>query len=207
MYWKTASVVFCATILLTACRDDGSARVYKVPKEEPAARPTMQMPASANQAGGSMANQTLPAELLNQSAILPAWDVPASWQEVAPSSMRMASFEVREGAELLDISVTSFPGDVGGLTANVNRWRGQLNLPPSTPEAIEQSAQTLRTLSGDATVLEFSNGSVSTLVATLRHDGASWFVKMTGPAALAEREAQNFRAFVRSIDFAATHNH
>ena len=43
--------------------------------------------------------------------------------------MRKASFVVEEadGAKV-DISATSFPGESGGLLANINRWRGQLGL-------------------------------------------------------------------------------
>ncbi len=151
----------------------------------------------------SMANQTLPEEVLNRAATRPAWSVPESWEELPPSPMRIATFEASDASGVADIAITSFPGDVGGMLANVNRWRSQLGLSPTTQAEIDRAAQTLRTPSGDAIALEFSNGTTSTLVATLRHQNASWFVKMTGPAALVGREARNFREFVRSIDFTA----
>ena len=36
-----------------------------------------------------------------------------------------------------EIAVTVFPGNVGGLTANVNRWRGQIGLAPLAPAELE----------------------------------------------------------------------
>ena len=59
------------------------------------------------------------------------WSAPAAWKPKAVSSMRRGSFEVGEGTgPLADLAITVFPGDVGGDLANVNRWRGQLDLPP-----------------------------------------------------------------------------
>jgi hypothetical protein len=46
--------------------------------------------------------------------------------------MRIGSFAVKEGNDSsLDISVTAFPGDLGGLLPNVERWLGQIGLDPS----------------------------------------------------------------------------
>ena len=46
--------------------------------------------------------------------------------------MRLASHKVSdEDGNEIDFSITSFPGDVGGLLANVNRWLGQIGLPPT----------------------------------------------------------------------------
>jgi hypothetical protein len=57
------------------------------------------------------------------------WEIPSTWKDGKTSSMRIASLKVddQNGSEL-DISVTTFPGDVGGLLANVNRWIGQIDL-------------------------------------------------------------------------------
>ena len=45
--------------------------------------------------------------------------------------MRVGSFMIGNDQDnSVDISITSSPGDVGGLLANVNRWIGQIDLPP-----------------------------------------------------------------------------
>ena len=57
--------------------------------------------------------------------------VPTGWKPGKVSSMRLGSYSVEEedGCSL-DISITSFPGDLGGLMPNVKRWLGQIGLQP-----------------------------------------------------------------------------
>ena len=62
--------------------------------------------------------------------------VPTGWKPGKVSSMRLGSYSVEEedGCSL-DISITSFPGDLGGLMPNVERWLGQISLKPGiTPK-------------------------------------------------------------------------
>ena len=63
------------------------------------------------------------------------WKLPDGWQPVADAkaktperyaTLRLAS----KDASPLELTVTKFPGAAGGLLANVNRWRGQIGLPP-----------------------------------------------------------------------------
>src|SRR5690349_3907522 len=59
------------------------------------------------------------------------WDTPEGWRAViADQPMRVATFRAGPG-DGVEVSVTAFPGDVGGLLANVNRWRGQVGLAPA----------------------------------------------------------------------------
>lgn len=195
-------------LLLSACGRQQEATVYTVPKENPEPPvPAAPFAPFANGAGGSMAAQNLPAGALNNGAIPPAWDVPANWAEGSGSGVRIATFTVEDASGALDIAVTSFPGDVGGFLANVNRWRRQLELEPATETEAFAKAEPLTTASGPATLVALSNGSTDTLAAIHMHDGASWFFKMTGPTVLVAQESENFRNWVRSIDFAATHGH
>ena len=58
------------------------------------------------------------------------WNAPASWTPKPGSAMRKGSYAISGPEGAGDLSITAFPGDVGGNLANVNRWRGQLQLPP-----------------------------------------------------------------------------
>jgi len=59
------------------------------------------------------------------------WFIPEGWEPGKKSSMRIGSFSVQDGNDSsLDISVTAFPGDLGGLLPNVERWLGQIGLNP-----------------------------------------------------------------------------
>jgi hypothetical protein len=56
--------------------------------------------------------------------------------------MRIESFKVDgPNASSGDVSITAFPGEAGGLSSNLNRWRGQLQLPPLSNEQLSNTAQ------------------------------------------------------------------
>lgn len=58
------------------------------------------------------------------------WSLPEHWHEGEASGPRYATIEVGHGEPALELSVTAFPGEAGGIQANINRWRDQLGLPP-----------------------------------------------------------------------------
>ncbi|MEJ1972355.1 MAG: hypothetical protein WDM96_07805 [Lacunisphaera sp.] len=109
-------------LALTACRDAHVA-AYRIPKEkETAAAASAPAPAAAPE-------MTVAARPVSELT----WSAPSAWKAKPPSSMRRGSFDVGEGTgPLADLAITAFPGNVGGDLANVNRWRGQLDLPPIT---------------------------------------------------------------------------
>ena len=51
----------------------------------------------------------------------PSWEVPAGWQEVPASQMLLAKFLVGGNDGRAEVTVSAFPGDTGGVLANVNR--------------------------------------------------------------------------------------
>ncbi len=106
------------------------------------------------------------------------WDVPSSWKEVeTTSSMRIATFLADNGQE---IAVTAFPGDVGGLIANVNRWRGQVGLDSTDQAGVEG---VIKRLDGIDVIIVDVAGSETRLVGSIIDvgDGQTWFAKAIGP--------------------------
>jgi hypothetical protein len=75
----------------------------------------------------------------------PSWELPAGWSEKPGSMMRLATIMVPTADKPLEIAVTSlgWTGQPADVLMNVNRWRGQVQLPP-TGEA--QLAESLREL-------------------------------------------------------------
>jgi hypothetical protein len=135
----------------------------------------------------------------------PEWKVPEDWEEQPVAGPRVASFAVKgEGDAALDVSVTRFPGSMGGASANLNRWRGQLGL-----ESIDVPIDLLeyvdeREVDGrPAHVVELANGKRGMLAVMILSEEGSWFVKALGDAALAKSQKANFEAFLDSIRFAA----
>jgi hypothetical protein len=62
-----------------------------------------------------------------------SWLLPANWSQREASGMRYATLVPASGPE---VSVTRLGGGGGGMLANVNRWRGQVFLPPITQEEL-----------------------------------------------------------------------
>ncbi len=132
------------------------------------------------------------------------WVAPAHWQSKPASGMRKATFvALGDAGTLAELSVTAFPGAVGGELANINRWRGQLSLPP-LGEAELAGAITRETVHGLAvTLVDLTGGPagkpVRLLGAIVPHDGANWFFKFTGPPPVVAKEQAAFLEFVRSL--------
>ncbi len=109
--------------------------------------------------------------------------------------MRKATYAVPgENGAVGDLSITAFPGAVGGELANLNRWRGQLQLSPIA-EADVAGAVTRLTVNGlSVTLVDFSGGTpdkpARMLGAIVPYDGANWFFKLTGPADLVAKESR-----------------
>src|SRR4051812_23526624 len=61
----------------------------------------------------------------------PAVHNASGWEEAPLGEMRVASFRVKgQGGQTADVSVIPLPGMAGHDLDNVNRWRGQVSLPP-----------------------------------------------------------------------------
>jgi len=61
------------------------------------------------------------------------WTVPTGWQEGQLAQFLVAKYVIAgDGGAQAAVNVSSLAGDGGGFLANVNRWRGQLGLPPFT---------------------------------------------------------------------------
>src|SRR4051794_21756742 len=130
------------------------------------------------------------------------WTTPEGWKEVPPSSMRYASFSApADAGGKIDISIVTFPGDGGTDADNINRWRGQMGLPPADPNAVKSGVAPLKT--GDTTfsTTDIAGDKTRTIAAWTRRDGRVWFFKATGPAVAIEKEKPNFVKFIESVRF------
>ena len=150
-----------------------------------------------------MRQQALPPGT-SADAANPQWVVPASWQPGKISSMRRASYVAKgDGDKVAEIVVTVFPGDVGGLVANVNRWRGQIGLAPAAAEEIAGLTTKLTVAGEAATQVDFKNDASGArmIVVTVPHAGNSWFYKLTGDASVVAAQQADFLKFVQSVKY------
>ncbi len=148
-----------------------------------------------------MRGQSLPGDVMAQASN-PQWTAPANWKSVPASSMRRATFQIRNAdGQSAEVAVSAFPGDVGGSLANVNRWRGQIGLGPVTQVEVDAMTKQLEVPAGKATEVEFAKEKVRMVVITLPHAGNSWFFKLTGDTAVVEAEKSKLVDFVKSVKF------
>jgi hypothetical protein len=169
-------------VLLAGCGDRG-VQSYRVPKEEHHHAPVTDTPSSTPQL---------------------QWQTPADWQEQPPSSMRVASFKVgtAEGKQA-DVSVIPLSGPAGGDLSNVNRWRGQVGLPPVTEAELPQLAQAVEVAGQPAQLFHLAGSNLTILAVAQLRAGTTWFFKMTGDSAFVAEQKPSFVAFLKSVQFAA----
>jgi len=166
-----------------------------------AAGGTPEMPAGHPDMGGMMPAAALPDT--GPAPALPAWTVPPGWQTEPPGAMVLAKFTAVENGAKAEVSVSSFPGDVGGLLANINRWRRQIGLPPIEDAGLAQAVTPLTTPAGPASHVDLTSADGKTRLAgvILPLNGQSWFYKFTGDAAVVDHQKAAFLNFVQSAKY------
>jgi hypothetical protein len=215
---KRFSVLVPLLFLVAGCQRE-QIKVYRVAKEQnpPPSQTAPTLPTDSP-------NSTLPAGHPDISSApvpsMPAasgsaqppltWQTPAGWTEVPPSEMRLASFKVSgQDGKQADVSVVPLPGMPGSDDANVNRWRGQVGLPPVSPDELKKSEENTEVAGQPAQLYDLAgqnpgNGEAARILGVIQHrDDAVWFFKMTGDASLVEQQKPAFVAFLKSLKFTA----
>lgn len=134
-------------------------------------------------------------------------NVPEGWTPVPPGQMRVASFAVKgvDGKQA-DVSVIPLPGSAGGVPANVNRWRGQVGLPPASEAEIKRMAEAIQISGQPAELYDIAgtnvgNGEAVRILASIQNrDGMAWFFKMTGDEHLVAQQKPTFITYLKTFD-------
>jgi len=124
------------------------------------------------------------------------FDKPAEWTEVPPKQFQLARFTVGEGEQAAEIAVSRAGGE---RAANINRWRGQLGLNPLSPEELKETGQPFEVGTKKGELIEIVVEDRALLGVMIPDGGQSWFIKLTGHAALAAKERSRFEAFAKSL--------
>lgn len=134
------------------------------------------------------------------------YPVPEGWLEFAPSSIRKANFKISNATGNAEVSVTVFPGDVGGNLANVNRWRQQIGLPPIDSETLKTVLKPTLISNHPGYYVKIEGSTNSILGAMLPFHGATWFVKMQGNILTIEEQTENFLTFLSQFTIEDHHH-
>jgi hypothetical protein len=134
----------------------------------------------------------------------PAWQVPSAWQEVSGGQFLVAKFLIPgEGGHRAAVNVSRTTGDGGGLAANLNRWRGQLGLPPvqnvvTDPLSIKTGSAVLVDLTGASA----QTGQPARMIGVqVSQSGQTWFYKLMGDPAVVASQKDAFIHFVQGVNY------
>ena len=203
------------TLLFVGCKPQPKVAQYEVKSEAPAATPAATTapavasptaPAATPVAAAPVATAPMaaPASMKAEAAGFdaPKWGkLPAGWTVGPENAMRKATWIVAgPNASSAEIAVTVFPGSVGGLTANINRWRGQVGLAPASADEIVASAKTGKVggIDSQRFVMTSPDGKTTLDAFITPKNGATWFFKMKGDTAAVEASSAAFAAFLSS---------
>ncbi len=169
----------------------------------------MRAPFAGGGAGGPTprgAGPTRPAAATAGSSI--TFDTPPGWAEgeltVARGGIqirRQAAFEVEEGGQSLEVTVTRMPGSPSSRLININRWRGQIQLDPITEAELDADHKQVDIDGTSGTYVQLIGGKQAILGVVAFRDGMAWFIKLQGDHDLALQEREHFEAFLESIRF------
>lgn len=127
------------------------------------------------------------------------WSAPKGWAEKPAGNMQVAAFGLPSSA---GVTIAMFPGDVGGELANVNRWRGQISLPPVAEGELAALRERVETRAGAAQLYDFTGpGEARTrlVAAMLRVGDSTWFFKLTGTEAAVAAARPAFLEFLKGL--------
>jgi hypothetical protein len=143
---------------------------------------------------------SLPPAQAPTASYQPTWEAPAHWERKTSTQIRIGNYAVtNEAGQSLDFSITSFPGQVGGILANVNRWLGQVGIEQTDEEGLKQYLSDRTVDEKPAKLVLAESEDQALYAAILFHKDRSWFLKLMGDRALAQTEKENFLGLVDSF--------
>ena len=205
---STQTLAVSLVMILAGCKDR-EITAYRAPKDQPEAAPAATAATDANtlppghpsidggmpSPGADMAGTPVPTA---DNADL-AWTAPADWATKPLGQMRKGSYAVKGDGGEADLSITAFPGATGGLEANLNRWRGQVGLPPQSPDEVTAATEKFDTNGLPVILVDYAGNGNRLVGAIIAYGGNSWFFKLMGPDAVVAGQKAAFVQFLHTV--------
>lgn len=131
-----------------------------------------------------------------------SWELPEGWKlDDKPAPMRFATILIPAEPKPLQLTVSRFPGDVGGTLANINRWRMQIGLPGVSEADLPKQIKEVDTAGGKASVADMENPDTKQRLigVILPAGGQTWFFKLNGPSAAVAPHKDKLTTFLKSV--------
>lgn len=115
--------------------------------------------------------------------------------------MRLATYQMQGPSGPVEVAISRFPGDVGGMLANVNRWRGQVGLPPATDADLAGMIEPFESPGFNGSLLHIQGAEQHIVVASIFEPGANqtWTVRVSGTPEVAAAVKADIFAFARTF--------
>ena len=138
----------------------------------------------------------------------PEWQVPTGWKEIDGGGFLVAKFII-SGSDnsQATVNVSSSGGNGGGVSANINRWRGQLGLNPLTESDVDKLVTSVDIAGGKAMLVDMTGTDVKSgakarlIAAIVSRAQQTWFYKLMGSAQLVEQQKDAFMRFVQGVKY------
>lgn len=133
--------------------------------------------------------------------------LPEGWKEIPNPPMLLAKYVIQgAGAAKAEVNISSLSGTGGGVIMNVNRWRGQLSLPPLSEEDFSKETQTMNLAGVQATVVDLTGtdktGRSSRLIGIIAPQAdQTWFYKLMGDPQIVQQQKDTFTKFIQTAKF------
>lgn len=184
---------------LAACTED-EPQVHEAPEgvetiAEADQPPAQQEPRREPQTTGAPPEQA-------HAPIEQPWTKPDAWTESDNvPAMRLATLVIDDESGPVEVAISRFAGDVGGMLANVNRWRGQVGLTPATEADLPDMIEEFSSPGFEGALLHIEGESQHMLVASLYETAAdrTWFVRVVAEPEVAARVKDEVFDFARSF--------
>ena len=179
------SIAVAIAFLLISCRSDNYIKSYRTPKKD---------------FGLEIIQKEESPKKRDKLNI--TWNLPETWIPSKGHSMRLASFDVPFSSGVGDLSIVSLSGSSGGLLANVNRWRGQVELEPINESGILTTSSVGESKMGSFRIFKMINEKKkgkAIIAAVLPTGEKTFFIKLTADIQGIRELEFSFKNFCSSI--------
>ncbi|MBT8041547.1 MAG: hypothetical protein KJN67_02185 [Pontiella sp.] len=189
---KYAAFGLISLLFIAGCGQEQPV-TYEAPKEK-AAPPVQQMGSKADMDAVSAAHAAMNAHTPDVGF---AAELPEGWTEKAGSGMRKVSYAI--AGTSIDFYLISLT--MGDVPSNVNRWRGQVGLPPASEDEIAADVQVLQADDHSVNYIEIYNdeGGTGIIAAIVDLAPKYWYFTAKGSVEELKAHASDIRSFLDSV--------
>ena len=217
--WLPLIFVFISVLLFSGCGKDKNA--IEVTSVDAPPEPLESSPASTKNSvdrasrsqnrgmpsGESDKREQITESLQNDKArrgnsSLPLqWEAPGHWEPLETGNIRIAAWNISgRDSKDAEVTITSFPGNVGTALANLNRWSRQINGPQYGPEQLASLKQAWQVGEHEGYQMHLKGPEQSIMVGVVALKKRKWFIKLNGPNELVQAEKEAFHQFLSTFN-------